>query len=76
MSSCSQKPFLVLVLKNVSYGTQHVTIINFRLKYGAKTVAPKSKKKSRNRRKNNKEKVIKINFHNQTNFEKEFIKLN
>ena len=65
------KKILVFVFKIVSYGTQHVTIINFRLKYGAKTVAPNSKKKSRNRRKNNKEKVIKKNnFHYQTKFRK------
>ena len=36
--------------------SQHVKIINFRINYEAKTVAPNSKKKSRNRRKNNKRK--------------------
>ena len=55
-----------------------LTIINFRLKYGSKIVAPNTNESSRsrsNRSNNNKEKVIKINFHNQTNFEKEIIKL-
>ena len=36
--------------------SQHVKIINFRINYEAKTVAPNSKKKNRNRRKNNKRK--------------------
>ena len=36
--------------------SQHVKIINFVINYEAKTVAPNSKKKSRNRRKNNKRK--------------------
>jgi len=45
-----------------------LTIINFRLKYGSKIVAPNTNESSRsrsNRSNNNKEKVIKNNFSNQ-----------
>ena len=45
-----------------------LTIINFRLKYGSKIVAPNTNESSRNRSNrsnNNKEKVIKNNFPNQ-----------